>query len=563
MIRRLDVDGVPALLAPGTGPMHAGLAFRVGLADEPLARRGITHLVEHLVLHSLGMADHHFNGTTGVEHTYFHMRGAEADIVTFLNGVCAGLQDLPMQRLEVEKDILRTEENGRGEGPADGLALWRHGARDYGMPVYPEWGLTGITPDDLRAWVAHWFTTENAVLWIAGPDVPAGLRLALPHGARRPAPVPSSALPVRPAFFPGPANVVAWNAVVPRRPAASVFAGVLERTLFRSLRQESGLSYTVESDYDPRGDGTAVLTALADVLPEKQDAALRGFINVLIAAGAGRIDPADVTAVVNQRCADLVRAEESGARLPGLAFGLLAGRTPQTAEEVLADLRAVTPDDVAEVGRAAVADGLLMTPGSTTPEWAGYTAAPERSAEAVRGHSYPSLDRPGAHLIAGEDGVSAVDEETLVTVRFDSCSAVLAWPDGARRFIGHDGIQVHLEPALFAGGHAVVAALDTRVRPDLRVAMPPRDPARIPVPRAPATPAPAVRPVHRGAAIALVVVLSVVILLCGGLGLLMAADSALDAEDRDVAIGIAVVGLGLAAAAGYGVHRLTKRLRGS
>ncbi|WP_436523878.1 M16 family metallopeptidase [Actinoplanes sp. HUAS TT8] len=563
MIRRLEVDGVPTLLAPTTGPMHAGLAFRVGLADEPLTRRGITHLVEHLALYSFGVADYHYNGATGVEHTYFHMRGAEADIVKFLNGVCAGLRDLPMQRLEVEKEILRTEENGRGEAATDGLALWRYGARDYGMPAYPEWGLTGLTPADLQAWVAHWFTRENAALWIAGPDVPAGLRLALPSGARRPAPRPSSALPVRPAFFHGPANVVAWNAVVPRRPAASIFTGVLERALFRSLRQESGLSYTVQTDYDPRGDGTAVLTALADALPEKQDAVLGGFVDVLAEARAGRIDPAEVTAVVNQRCEDLTRADEVGARLPGLAFGLLAGRAPQSVDEVLAELRAVTPAEVAEVGRLAVEDGLLMTPGRTTADWAGYAAAPDSSPEAVPGTSYASLDRPERRLIAGEHGVSAVDPETVVTVRFDRCAAVLTWPDGARRFVGEDGIQVHVEPTLIGHGHAVVAALDSRVRPELRVAMPPRDPSRIPVPRPPAMPVPAAAPASRGALIAGLIGLAVVILLCGGLGLLMSLDAMVDSEDRGYGIGIAVVSLGLAAAAGYGVYRLTKRLRRS
>ena len=65
MIRRLDVDGVPVLLGPTAGPMQAGLVFRVGFADEPLARRGITHLLEHLALYPLGLGDYHFNGTTG------------------------------------------------------------------------------------------------------------------------------------------------------------------------------------------------------------------------------------------------------------------------------------------------------------------------------------------------------------------------------------------------------------------------------------------------------------------------------------------------------------------
>lgn len=362
MITQLQIDGIPVVHGPATGPMHAGLVFRVGFADEPLAKRGITHLVEHLALHSFGVADYHYNGATSVEYTFFHTRGSEADIVKFLNGVCAALTDLPMHRLSTEKEILRTEENSRSEGPTEALALWRHGARDYGVVTYPEWGLSGITPDDLRAWVARFFTRQNAALWIAGPVVPAGLQLNLPNGYRQPVPVASSALPVRPAYFSRPSNMVAWDAVVRRDVRAAVFAGVLERALFRSLRQESGLSYTVHAGYEPRADGSAVLSAFADALPEKQGAVLGGFVDVLAAVRLGLIDQAEVTTVVNQRVEELTHAEEQGGRLPGQAFNLLAGRPVQTLDEALAELRAVTRDDVAAVAAAAYADGLLMTP---------------------------------------------------------------------------------------------------------------------------------------------------------------------------------------------------------
>ena len=113
MIRQLEVDGVPTLLAGTTGPMHAGLMFRVGQADETLARRGITHLLEHLVLFPVGTADYHYNGATGNVVTYFHMQGSAADITAFLVGVCRSLGNLAIDRLETEKTILRTEWSGR------------------------------------------------------------------------------------------------------------------------------------------------------------------------------------------------------------------------------------------------------------------------------------------------------------------------------------------------------------------------------------------------------------------------------------------------------------------
>ena len=51
LFTRTTIDGIPVILAPGRDPrVTAGLAFRVGWADETLPTRGITHLVEHLAL---------------------------------------------------------------------------------------------------------------------------------------------------------------------------------------------------------------------------------------------------------------------------------------------------------------------------------------------------------------------------------------------------------------------------------------------------------------------------------------------------------------------------------
>ncbi|MEV0896157.1 insulinase family protein [Actinoplanes sp. NPDC049802] len=563
MITRTEVDGVPALLAPTTGPMHAGLVFRVGHADEPLTRRGITHLIEHLALFSFGVADYHYNGATGIEHTLFHMRGAETDIVAFLNGVCAGLHDLPMHRLAIEKEILRTEENGRGENAADALAPWRYGARDHGMPGYPEWGLTGLTPDHLRTWTAHYFNRQNAALWIAGPGVPAGLELKLPEGMRRPPPAPSSALPVRPAYFPGDSDVVAWDAVVDRGAGAAVFADVLKRSLFRSLRQESGLSYQVHTEYTPRTGGRAVLTAVADALPEKRDAVLGGFIDVLAAARLGRIDAAEVATVVAQRRQELTHADQAGARLPGQVFNLLDGRPVQNLDQVLAELGAVTRDSVAAVAAAACADGLLMTPGRAEADWAGYAAAPAGSERTVDGLTRPALGEPRIRLVAGDTGVSMAGGDSVSTVLFAECSAVLQWPDGGRRFVGHDAVYVHIEPTLFPDGPALIADLDARTHPDLRVPMPARNPDRIPRP-----PVPVEATAQRGERLArrisgitgLFLTLSAALL--SGLFLLAFLTMADDGEEDALDRALAVFFLGVIAASTYGGYRAIRRLLG-
>ena len=151
VIRRTEVDGVPTLIAPTTGPTHAGLVFRVGQADETLARRGITHLLEHLVLHPVGLADYHYNGMTGAVVTHFHLQGSVGDISAFLTGVCRSLARLDMDRLDTERSIVLTEQSSRVTGATSAMPMWRYGARDHGLVSFPEWGVHGVTADDLRA----------------------------------------------------------------------------------------------------------------------------------------------------------------------------------------------------------------------------------------------------------------------------------------------------------------------------------------------------------------------------------------------------------------------------
>jgi hypothetical protein len=490
VIEQVAVDGVPALIVAGSGKTRAGLAFRVGMVDEPLPRRGITHLVEHLALHSAGIADYHYNGATGVEFTFFHMHGGDQDVATFLSGVCASLNDLPMHRLGIEKDLLRAEANGRGGRVAEDLPLWRHGARDYGMPSYPEWGLAAITEDDLRAWVGRFFTKENAVLWVAGERIPDGLKLDLPHGERRALPPASSALPQTPAWFGGPGGVLVWDAVVPRGVGASVFADVLERAMRRELRQESGLSYTVNTDYETLGPERAVVTAVADALPEKQGALVGAFNDVLATMRVGRVDEADVATVVKQRVEKLEEPGSAAATVAGQALNLLVGAPVRDVAQMIEETRAVTATEIAAVAVAAHAAGLLRTPPQSRADWAGYVAAPASSERAVEGTTYVSLEDPAERLIIGPEGISVIWSDSITTVRFDACSIALAWPDGARRLIGHDAMVVTVEPTLYARAAEALPWLDDRIPPGLRVDQPARDPKSIPQPPPAAGPVP-------------------------------------------------------------------------
>ncbi len=566
MIKHTEVDGVPTVIAPTSGPLHAGLVFRVGQADETLTRSGITHLLEHLTLFPLGIADYHFNGATGSVLTHFHMQGSDKDVGGFLTRVCGSLNELPVHRLAMEKEILRTEAAGRGSHVRDPMAIWRYGARGYGLAGYPEWGLPAITADDLRGWLATYFTRDNAVLWIAGDGVPAGLRLDLPAGTRRPAPAATSALPATPAYFAGPSRATAWDAVVRRSAAAGVFSGVLERELFRALRQEGGLSYTAQTNYEPRGDGYATIAAIADALPEKADAVLGGFVDVLAKLRVGRIDPADVEAVVGKAIDGYGNAEADAARLPTYAFNLLVGHRQQSAEEAVAELRAVTPETVAAVATEALGTGLLMTPAGRRADWAGYAAAPTGSDQVVPGVAYRSVDTPGARLVVGDTGVTVVHaEDEYATVTYDACSAALAYPDGGRLLIGHDAVVVRVEPGLFEGAGTALPGIDAHTGSrGLRVEMPARDPDDIPRPeeRAPAAGAGGgTSSGGRGGTVALLVLLWLLLVPFGGFTLLLTLAVVLEPDDELAGlITVLVILYSLSGLLIWGVVRATRRL---
>ncbi|MFB6392965.1 M16 family metallopeptidase [Polymorphospora lycopeni] len=487
MITQTEVDGVPTLLAPNpNGPLIAGLTFRVGQADETLARAGITHLLEHLALHQFGLTDYHYNGSTGAVVTHFHTQGSPEKVTAFVNGVCAALGNLPMDRLDMEKGILRTERGSRVPGYGEPLAVWRHGAIGYGLPGHPEFGLRSVGPDDLRAWAARYFTRDNAVLWIAGDAVPAGLRLDLPGGTRQPVPPAWSALPETPAYFCGGASrIVAFDAVVRRSVAAGIYTAVLERELFRALRQEDGLSYMATATYSPRGDDHAMVTAAADALPDKHGAVLGGFVDVLAKLRVGRIEQADLDTVCAATEETYSRADFDAARLPGAALNHLTGQSNLSTDEMRAELKAVTLADVHAVAVEAAGTALLMVPGSRGAEWAGFAAAPTHSTSAVTGRRAASRtagDETG--LVIGPYGVTLDQPDAPVTVEYANCAALLVWPDGGRQLIGADALFVPVEPTMYGVTAADVAAIDNIVPADRHVPMPARDPESIPVPPA-------------------------------------------------------------------------------
>lgn len=479
-----EVDGVPALYAPTPGPLNAGLVFRVGTADETLATAGITHLVEHLALFDQNLVEVHHNGQTAETYTFFHVTGDASEVVRFMERICAALRDLPVERLETEKTILRTEAANRAQG-VGALRLWRYGPRGLGLSGYDELGLSRLDAAAVRSWARTYFTRDNAVFFVTGEELPERLALDLPAGTRMPVPTSPSALPQTPAFFCGREGRLLLDAELPRSTEASVFSRIAGRRLFRDLRQEGGYSYTAGADYLPWSGDRATVRLYADALPDHQDAALGAFVDAV--AALRRVAPEDDELEVVRRAhlGDLDLPDRGARLLLSTALNLLWGAEIVSTDEQRARYEAVTGEDVRRVGEQLWADALVEAPTGSL-EWAGTVAAPQWSTSAVSGTRFPRAGDETTVLVLGEEGVSLVSSRGPVTVRFDECEAMSTRPDGARYLVGSDGFWVPVEPTLHPRLTADVVArlLDARVPADRVIPLAARDPEEIPQPPA-------------------------------------------------------------------------------
>jgi zinc protease len=482
--RRTEVGGVPVLLAAGGGgPMRAGLVFRVGRADETPATGGVTHLVEHLALYRQGGLDHDINGMTGLTTTQFVTQGSPEAVTAFLHAVCAGLRALPLDRLDVERQILRTEADHRSESIALPLSIYRYGARDYGMAGLPEWGTHSLTAANVAEWARTWFTRANAALWIVGDDLPPGLRIDLPEGMRRPLPAESSGLPVTPAWFAGSEAAIVMDSPLPRIPAATVYTRLLEHNLFRELRQERGLSYVATAAYSTDGRTQGRLTAVADGRPDQLGAVLDGFVAEVRRLAADDVDSNDLELIRDRVLAELDGAEVEEALLPRRATDLLCGFASRTTEELKAGFRALTAADVRSVAAEVERSALLMTPRLGFGPPAGFEPAPIWSRFAVTGSRHRSRAEPDTHIVLGTDGVSIVRPRGPSTVLFAECVALLRFPDGGRHLLGPDAVAVVLEPTLYPLPRDAQDRIDAAVPQATHVDLPAREPDQIPCPK--------------------------------------------------------------------------------
>jgi zinc protease len=484
-----EVDHVTVVWADVAGPLRAGLLFRTGQADETLITSGHTHLIEHMALAAMSDAMDRHNGIVDGVTTGFFTVGQPREVSAFLANVCDALTSLPRGRLESEKQLLAAEKAGRPHDFCSHLMVWRYGAAGHGLLGMPELGLRRATVEQLQAYAAQRFTSENAVLWLTGPP-PDDLCFRLPRGKKlhlpRLAPIQES--------FPGwfldnACGGVAAGGTVSRRCASTMFGDIALARLRKRLRSEQAVSYAPSVMYFPLDADVAHLVLYADSDADRRAELSQAFGEVV--TQLTEIDESEVEAARTR-----VREHWSGPLAPSDADRMAAevqraavdwifGKAFQPWDSLAAEFASVTKSDVLAVARELQSTAMFALPGDVKLEaWCG-TQAPMSTVPVVQGREIPSIDAPIRQecLVSGPDGVSLIfPDGSHCTVRYAQLAAALHYGDGCVALVGSDAAGVTVEPTLWRDGQDVCRRICGRIPAQLLIDYPSRAANDIPKP---------------------------------------------------------------------------------
>jgi predicted Zn-dependent peptidase len=471
---RSQVDGIPTFWAPAPGQFTAALQFRVGVADETLPVRGVTHLIEHLALFASASRSDEANGFVDAERCVFYARGDRDEVLDWLRRCTEALAALPLDRLATERRILRAEEAGRdGVGILARLFETRFGATGYGLANYHELGLRWLGDDEVAAWARERFTRGNAALWMTG-EPPATLGLALPEGDRLPPP-PVDPQPGREGrlFQAGGSGGLAVGGIGERSTALTVAVGVAFERLYTHLRRELGLVYEPWAGYDilgPRHAHVLMGAECTDEQASKVAAEVWRVAGELCEGGATREE-------ILQYLRGFRQVEDDpGAALHALdhaAAQELLGEPPIDRAEVAREIEALEPQDVAAALRRAFEDALFVVPRSVTSV-EGFREVPFEWPEPVAWGSVYADDKErggvGSQLRIGDRGLTVgAPGATAMTVLWDQIVLAESGPVDTLRLTARDGSWIELQLSAF-GDAARAAVLDRLAVPVIPIA---------------------------------------------------------------------------------------------
>ncbi len=478
-LHRMERDGVPVYWTAEARRFTGALTFRVGIADESVITRGFTHLVEHLVLSDFVHTRHRYplNGFVDPLRTMFWATGTPEEVIEFLHGVCRNIARLPLDTLEKECRVLRTEAADRASNPAESFAFFRFGARGYGLVGVSEFGLAAPKGADVADWAARNFTRQNAAAWFSGP-VPDTLSFdALPHGQRRPCPESTVIDDLKlPAGYTAGQRFVGLAFTTPREDWFAIPLGIATDRLTNRLRFRDGIVYGVRSTIDhidaTRSHSILWTSSFTESVPKVETAMLEE-LDDLAAGGPTRNELQEVRDT-------FVRAWRDPESIPewfdNQVLNELVGYRSRSPAELIAELDERSPEGWAKGVQTALASALLCLPADVQSMHERFHSYPFTSRSSVGGRSYRAAtqrypwSKKAAKLVVGQDGVTLVTPiGTFITVRYESCTGLL-FPEGHLQLLGEDGFVINVHAREWSrGDHAHAAILHSLPRGRLLV----------------------------------------------------------------------------------------------
>jgi hypothetical protein len=464
-IHHTEVDGIQCVWAELPGELSATLTFRVGAADETLATRGITHMVEHLATPPDDWTPYDVHGgVTGLT-TTFDVRGDPDHVVAGLADLARRLVDVELDRLPLERRILVTEDWSPGLMPT--LARIRYGARGPGLEGYEELGVRRVSAEEILAW-ARRFSAGNAMLWLTGPP-PLGLRCPLLDGPRLQCPaLDHRELPL-PMLSEGDDGVwgLSFLTAPPTGGDHPAFE-ILRERLLRLLRARHGITYSIERRKQPLAALLDHRYIGGDVLLGYEELALELVLGELaeLAENGPTDEEIEIAKIWSRRYAGSVESLDSW--MVDWIDSVLLGRPAPTIGQWLDDVEQMTTDDVAD-SIARISPTLLVASGAQADaERLGLGRFEGAEDEPLAGTEFlplPQVRWPGVALVVGPDGISYTADGSTTTYAVGALE-VMTQEGTDRTLIRTDGASLELSLEDWQDGRALWSLLDDVVPRD-------------------------------------------------------------------------------------------------
>ncbi|MGJ3509682.1 hypothetical protein [Enemella sp. A6] len=472
------LDGVAVFERPATtSKVTASLMFRAGRVDETLPTAGWLHLIEHAVLESAQYPLVQVNGSVGPLLTTLDVRGQSEQVGLALRGIVAALTRMDSERITHERNVLRAEARTKGPNLVTRAFLERFGAQGIGLLGFGEVGLMSAEPDALAAVVQRYFTTGNAALAIDGP-VPDTLSLAgLPPGKRIPVPQYRAVAPPN-SWYREPSGVV-LQGLVPRGLSARLAAMALSRRGWDEVRTSTGLPRDTDCVAEHVTADEALMMMSCSASEQQVQMCSEALLRAAHHVADQGVDDQELGAIKRAGIRFLAGRRAGNAEPWMRAESLLVNGQPLGAPELREEIEATRPEEVAAVAQRML-DSLLVGAVSEqgVPHW---LQRPRLEDPELSGARFPALAAPELITMAGSQLHWAhLRDQHRMTIDLADCAAVLAWPDGLREVIRHDGYAMAIEPNLWRRGDLLVRRIDQVTPPRQLLWQPGRDVDLIP-----------------------------------------------------------------------------------